>query len=425
MDHPELLVVGTRRAPPRRRGRGLGFRSRTAFPDRFVAGARLPLADTATRSACCDPDHGAASPRTGCCCASRASATSRPRARCRAETSTFRVEEALPAPRGILLRARGRGLALRGPRAGAGWARSTALERTPAAPLLSVETRPGRWPWCPSWTESWSRSTARERASSWIRPKVSWSSDGATTGEAHAHRDPHDLPGLLRSPLRRAFSGRPSRPAGRRDRHRPADVCRGRHRKVDDEPYGGGAGMVMMAPVVAAAIEARQGMPGRPRAWTVLMAPGRPPFRPGGGGGAGGTRAAAARLRPLRRDRRTGPRPRASRRRDLPRRLRPAGRRGGGPGRSRRPSHGWCPASSGAAESLENESFFRDRLDYPALHAAPGVPGPGGARSPPFRRPPHASSVGAGRRALARTRERRPDLLRGGPPSRAKREVGR
>ena len=31
-----------------------------------------------------------------------------------------------------------------------------------------------------------------------------------------------------------------------------------RHRKVDDEPYGGGAGMVMMAPVVAAAIEARR-----------------------------------------------------------------------------------------------------------------------------------------------------------------------
>ena len=30
-----------------------------------------------------------------------------------------------------------------------------------------------------------------------------------------------------------------------------------RHHKVDDEPYGGGPGMVMMAPVVAAAVGAR------------------------------------------------------------------------------------------------------------------------------------------------------------------------
>jgi tRNA (guanine37-N1)-methyltransferase len=47
----------------------------------------------------------------------------------------------------------------------------------------------------------------------------------------------------------------------------------GRHRKVDDEPYGGGAGMVMMAPVLAAAIEARREPEGRPRAWTVLLTP--------------------------------------------------------------------------------------------------------------------------------------------------------
>jgi tRNA (guanine37-N1)-methyltransferase len=47
----------------------------------------------------------------------------------------------------------------------------------------------------------------------------------------------------------------------------------GRHRKVDDEPYGGGAGMVMMAPVVAAAVEARRDAEGLPRAWTVLLTP--------------------------------------------------------------------------------------------------------------------------------------------------------
>src|SRR5437016_11274521 len=51
------------------------------------------------------------------------------------------------------------------------------------------------------------------------------------------------------------------------------DFAEGRHRKADDEPYGGGAGMVLMAPVVAAAIESRRDAPGLPRGWTVLMAP--------------------------------------------------------------------------------------------------------------------------------------------------------
>ena len=43
-----------------------------------------------------------------------------------------------------------------------------------------------------------------------------------------------------------------------------------RHRKVDDEPYGGGPGMVMMAPVVAAAVEARREST---RAWSILLTP--------------------------------------------------------------------------------------------------------------------------------------------------------
>ncbi len=43
-----------------------------------------------------------------------------------------------------------------------------------------------------------------------------------------------------------------------------------RHRKVDDEPFGGGAGMVMMVPVIAAAIEKRRG---DPQAWSVLLTP--------------------------------------------------------------------------------------------------------------------------------------------------------
>ena len=43
-----------------------------------------------------------------------------------------------------------------------------------------------------------------------------------------------------------------------------------KHRKVDDEAYGGGPGMVMSVPVVAAAVEARRG---DPPAWSVLLTP--------------------------------------------------------------------------------------------------------------------------------------------------------
>src|SRR6476660_6733099 len=43
-----------------------------------------------------------------------------------------------------------------------------------------------------------------------------------------------------------------------------------KHHKVDDEAFGGGPGMVMMAPVVAAAVEARRGSP---PAWSVLLTP--------------------------------------------------------------------------------------------------------------------------------------------------------
>ena len=55
------------------------------------------------------------------------------------------------------------------------------------------------------------------------------------------------------------------------------DYAAGKHRKVDDEPYGGGAGMVMMVPVLAAAVEARKNPDGSPVAWSILLTPdGRP-----------------------------------------------------------------------------------------------------------------------------------------------------
>ena len=43
-----------------------------------------------------------------------------------------------------------------------------------------------------------------------------------------------------------------------------------KHRRVDDEPFGGGPGMVMAVPVITAAVEKRRG---DPQAWTVLLTP--------------------------------------------------------------------------------------------------------------------------------------------------------
>ena len=43
-----------------------------------------------------------------------------------------------------------------------------------------------------------------------------------------------------------------------------------KHRRVDDEPFGGGPGMVMTVPVIAAAVEKRRE---DPQAWTVLLTP--------------------------------------------------------------------------------------------------------------------------------------------------------
>jgi tRNA (guanine37-N1)-methyltransferase len=55
--------------------------------------------------------------------------------------------------------------------------------------------------------------------------------------------------------------------------HDIRDSAHDPHRKVDDEPYGGGAGMVMIAPVVAEAIERARALPGLPRATTYALTP--------------------------------------------------------------------------------------------------------------------------------------------------------
>jgi tRNA (guanine37-N1)-methyltransferase len=55
--------------------------------------------------------------------------------------------------------------------------------------------------------------------------------------------------------------------------HDIRSYSRDAHRKVDDEAYGGGPGMVMTAPVVAAAIEGVRELPGLERGKTILLTP--------------------------------------------------------------------------------------------------------------------------------------------------------
>ena len=187
----------------------------------------------------------------------------------------------------------------------------------------------------------------------------------------------------------------------------------GRHRKVDDEPYGGGAGMVMMAPVLAAAIEARRAPEGSPEAWTVLLTPDGVPLSQRG----------------------------VERLADRERLLLVCGRYEGFDERARllglfdeeislgdfvlpggeaaalavtEAVSRLVPGVVGSAESLEEESFSRERLDYPHYtrprefrgHAVPDALLSGDhARIRRWRRA----------RALERTRERRPDLLEARP----------
>jgi len=53
------------------------------------------------------------------------------------------------------------------------------------------------------------------------------------------------------------------------------DYSRDKHRTVDDAPYGGGDGMVMMAPPV---LEALASLPPEPTPWRVLLSPRGLPF---------------------------------------------------------------------------------------------------------------------------------------------------
>jgi tRNA (guanine37-N1)-methyltransferase len=223
------------------------------------------------------------------------------------------------------------------------------------------------------------------------------------------------FPGYFESPLRESLLGKAV--ASGRVRVTVTDLrdfAGGRHRKVDDEAYGGGPGMVMIAPVVAAAIEARREAPGLPRAWTVLMAPEGAPLD------QNRVAALAGRDRLLlvcgryegidERVRRLGLYDEEISLGDfiLP----------GGEAAALAVTEAvsrLVPGVVGTAESLENESFEADRLDFPHYTRPREFRGLGvpdvlvsgdHARIERWRRA----------RALERTRERRPDLLARRPP---------
>ena len=84
------------------------------------------------------------------------------------------------------------------------------------------------------------------------------------------------FPGMLEGPLSESIPGR-TRERGLVE-VRVQDLRRwglGRHRSVDDTPYGGGAGMVLRPEPVAAALDELR----RPESTTVLLDPGGEVFR--------------------------------------------------------------------------------------------------------------------------------------------------
>ena len=218
------------------------------------------------------------------------------------------------------------------------------------------------------------------------------------------------FPEYFRSPLAESLLGKAI--ASDRIRVMVTDLrgfAEGRHRKVDDEPYGGGAGMVMMVPVLAAAIEARRRPGDLPPAWTVLLTPdGRPLDQRL-------VEDLATRQRILLV---------CGRYEGIDERARALGLfdaeislgdfvLAGGEAAALAVTEAvsrLVPGVVGRAESVEQESFARERLDYP--HYTRPREFRGETVPEPLLSGDHARIVRWRRsRALARTRERRPDLL--------------
>src|SRR6187402_3485050 len=57
--------------------------------------------------------------------------------------------------------------------------------------------------------------------------------------------------------------------------HNPRDVATDAHQSVDDKPFGGGPGMVMMAPIIVDAVEKAESEDSRPVTRILLTPQGR------------------------------------------------------------------------------------------------------------------------------------------------------
>ena len=155
----------------------------------------------------------------------------------------------------------------------------------------------------------------------------------------------------------------------------------GKHRSVDDYPYGGGAGMILRPEPVAAALDAVA-----PAGLGCVSHParsGRRALPPGAGPGPRRARAPRLRLSSLRghrRSRAVDGRPRA-----LGRRLRRLRRRDPGAGGHRR---GAAAAAGRHRRRLDRGGIVLARpARVPAVDPTAGVPGPVRARDPRQRQP--------------------------------------
>ena len=172
--------------------------------------------------------------------------------------------------------------------------------------------------------------------------------------------------------------------------HDPREHATGVHRPVDDAPFGGGAGMVMMPEPLFAAVEAV-----RSTAAAALVVGGWCALRSGTGARARGSRRFLLAVRPVRR-RRPARRRSLLRRRVVGRRLRARGRRGG---RARR-DRGGHPARAGSdgQRRLGHRGVVRRGVAgrVSAVHAAGELPRLGGARRCCARATTLASPAGGG-----------------------------
>ena len=192
----------------------------------------------------------------------------------------------------------------------------------------------------------------------------------------------------------------------------PRDFTTDNHRTVDDRPYGGGPGMVMMAEPLEQAIRAAQArVPGRAGARDPALAAGRG-ARPRESGRARAAGAAGAGVRPVRSGRRAADRP-GDRRRAVDRRLRALGRRARGDGADRRDRA--AAAGRVGRRAVGGAGVVRcgaPRLS--ALHAARGVRRRAGARGAALGAPRGDRALAAESRRSAGRGSAGPTCWRGG-----------